>query len=474
MNDIKTIYDAIHKKYKDLVNSLTRKEDKSNKVSTVTESNEQYPTAKAVNDKVTELANEVGVDLDKYKEYFTIEATEDGTTVYFRQSDYAVTDGMAPLKVDVSVDNGETWTEVTAAPAGHDAPGAVLATLNAGDKVLIRGNNPAYGYYSMEEGDTVDNCNFCANEPCYIYGNIMSLIKKEEFESLREVNDFAFAFFFNNYDGDLDPFWVRKGKKELLLPATVLGDHCYYFMFAHCHYLVSAPELPATSLAPSCYMYMFMDCTGLTQAPMLPATTLVVNCYADMFSFCSSLSRITCLAIDKDEATDTWLREVSDYGTFIKSPDTTWETGVSGIPEGWTVKDYEDTGNVPVTTAPMNLTEAQKEQVRENIGSDPIIIDLEHFDNQTNISLVTALSYFKVDGKSVSYDEMRNLFDEKRNILLRFKGVTASYRLIESSRYLYSLGVEFIFGTIYSDEEIGFMARIKLAGDASRVELMEF
>lgn len=52
MNDIKIIYDAIHKKYKDLVNSLTRKEDKSNKISTITDSDEQYPSAKAVYDAI--------------------------------------------------------------------------------------------------------------------------------------------------------------------------------------------------------------------------------------------------------------------------------------------------------------------------------------------------------------------------------------------------------------------------------------
>jgi hypothetical protein len=38
----------------------------------------------------------------------TFEATQDGTTIYFRQSSYAENAGLDPLKVEVSTDNGET------------------------------------------------------------------------------------------------------------------------------------------------------------------------------------------------------------------------------------------------------------------------------------------------------------------------------------------------------------------------------
>jgi hypothetical protein len=34
-----------------------------------------------------------------------------------------------------------------------------------------------------------------------------------------------------------------------------------------------------------------------------------------------------------------WVSNVSATGTFVKSKDATWSvTGVSGIPEGWTVE----------------------------------------------------------------------------------------------------------------------------------------
>ena len=85
----------------------------------------------------------------------TFEATQDGTIIYFRQSHYAAGEGLDPLKVEVSTDNGDTWTEVTAVPAYNNVRGAILAELDEGDWILIRGRNDAYGYYSSE--DRLDN-----------------------------------------------------------------------------------------------------------------------------------------------------------------------------------------------------------------------------------------------------------------------------------------------------------------------------
>ena len=42
-----------------------------------------------------------------------------------------------------------------------------------------------------------------------------------------------------------------------------------------------------------------------------------------------------------------WLDCVSSTGTFTKANEMkSLPTGSSGIPEGWTVKDYKDDGNV--------------------------------------------------------------------------------------------------------------------------------
>lgn len=248
-----------------------------------------------INNKINNIENYLGITLEpeideKYYQYFTIEATEDETTIYFRQSAHAYNDSLDALKVEVSTDDGETWEEVTAAPAsGYDVPGAILAELDARDKVLIRGKNEAYGYCPM--GTVFDNCNFYSYKPCYIYGNIMSLIGGDDFARLRKVKEYAFAYFFSDWDEELNWSWVlSKEGEELLLPATMLAGYCYSSMFTGCVGLTTAPKLPATTLAEKCYGGMFIACMSLTSAPELPATTLVDNCYSGMFWGCTGLT----------------------------------------------------------------------------------------------------------------------------------------------------------------------------------------
>lgn len=412
---------------------------------------------------------------------FTIEATVDGTTVYFRQSPFAVNDGIAPLTVEVSTDDGATWTEITAAPAEDEVPGTTLATLNTGEKALIRGNNPAYGYSSPEGSmdDWIDNCNFWSDQPCYVYGNIMSLTSKDGFETLSSVNECAFGFFFSDYSGELDWSWVlSKDDNPLLLPATTLSDDCYSHMFSYCTALTTAPVLPATTLASYCYNYMFYYCNSLTTAPELPATTLANGCYQDMFRDCSNLSsspvlpaitlakrcyrrmfrgcsalnKITCLATDKSaqECTSDWVKNVASSGTFIKSPDAIWTTGDNGIPTGWAVKDYEDTGNVSVTTAPMSLTEAQKEQVWDNIGMP--IIQAEGYSDGDEISGAEAAPFNKalaVKCRNGFYPRM-SISDASK---LNEENFSIFSSIFDRAAQMSNPVIKNIFGTMDVDEE---------------------
>ena len=127
------------------------------------------------------------------------------------------------------------------------------------------------------------------------------------------------------------------------LPATTLAYGCYEGMFYESDGLTTAPELPATTLAEHCYNQMFRGCTGLTVAPELPATTLTARCYHQMFWDCKKLDHITMLATDISAPTclDEWVGGVASTGTFTKAAAmTSLTTGVSGIPEGWTVKNY--------------------------------------------------------------------------------------------------------------------------------------
>lgn len=126
------------------------------------------------------------------------------------------------------------------------------------------------------------------------------------------------------------------------LPATTLSNFCYNRMFGDCSSLTSAPKLPATTLADGCYQAMFQGCTSLTTAPTLPATTLTLQSYWKMFNGCTNLNKVTCLAtsITATNCTEEWLDGVASSGTFYKDPSmTSWTTGASGIPSGWTVVD---------------------------------------------------------------------------------------------------------------------------------------
>lgn len=128
------------------------------------------------------------------------------------------------------------------------------------------------------------------------------------------------------------------------LPATTLTERCYYGMFSGCTALISAPELSATLLAEGCYTSMFGDCTSLTTAPILPAKTLFESCYYRMFWGCNNLNHITMLATDiKTNSLFEWVKDVSSTGIFIKSENIeSLPTGISGIPNEWTVKNYAE------------------------------------------------------------------------------------------------------------------------------------
>ena len=127
------------------------------------------------------------------------------------------------------------------------------------------------------------------------------------------------------------------------LPAITLAASCYYNMFAACTKLVSAPELPATTLEYACYAGMFSGCTSLTEAPVLPAQSLENMCYASLFTGCTSLNYVMCLATENLGGSNTggWLANVAATGTFVKAPNAQWESGMSGIPEGWEVVDAQ-------------------------------------------------------------------------------------------------------------------------------------
>lgn len=120
------------------------------------------------------------------------------------------------------------------------------------------------------------------------------------------------------------------------------GNYNCWSMFYNCTSLVNVPDLPiVAALTERCYQFMFRSCSNLENAPLLPNTTLVEACYNGMFQDCTKLKDVKCLATNPSASfTPNWLNGVAATGTFVKNPTATWETGVAGIPNGWTVQEY--------------------------------------------------------------------------------------------------------------------------------------
>ena len=302
---------------------------------------------------------------DWSKEYLTIEAIESGTLSY-------TTPSPTYNKASYSLDNGKTWTELS---KNTESP-----TLNAGEKMLLKGNMII---------DSYQIGTFVFTGRHNVMGNPLSLHYGDYFVGKTDLTD---------KNGILSGLFSGSASlvsaENLALPATTLDTFCYRNMFYGCTALTTAPELPATSLASYCYHAMFQDCTSLTTAPELPATTLETNCYEAMFSGCTSLTTAptilpassvkegsygsmfagcTSLTASPDiqaknlgnysctsmfdgcsllnyikamtttrpnnTPTGNWVRGVALTGTFVKNANATWSNtfGVSAIPSGWTV-----------------------------------------------------------------------------------------------------------------------------------------
>ena len=226
----------------------------------------------------------VGVDIKQYVDYeslqnqepLTFEALGNGR-IYWKtlQSSWVKT-------IEYSKDDGETWTSIDSSPVGAIIP------VSTGDKVLVRGNNTAYGESSSSY------CYFSANVDYCLYGNLTDLLANG-YKVLLEPYCFYKLFYANDH-------LYNHETKKIQLPSQVMAPYCYYYLFYQSN-LTEAPELPACTLADYCYSYMFYKCSGLTRAPQLPATKLASHCYEYMFTNCSGLT----------EAPELPATELADY-----------------------------------------------------------------------------------------------------------------------------------------------------------------
>ena len=290
----------------------------------------------------TKWANRVYNSYDN--QYLTFTATESGT--------FKLSGETAANTVSYSLDSGATWTSL--------ANNTNTPTISAGSKIMWKasgltiGTSDGIGRFSSTGNFTVE-------------GNPMSLHFGDEFIGQASLSgkDNAFRALFwgctkmTNADNIKLPSITLATRcyqnffnscsslttlPDDLLPATTLANYCYCNMFIGCKGLtdVSSFKLPSTTLSTGCYQGMFAQCSNLEKAPVLSAATLQRECYIYMLQSSPKVNWIKCLAtsISATNCTRNWVSGVSASGTFVKASSmTSWTTGNSGIPSGWTVTD---------------------------------------------------------------------------------------------------------------------------------------
>ena len=151
-----------------------------------------------------------------------------------------------------------------------------------GDVVRFRGTQATIG-----NSNSSNYMRIKCKAKCYIYGNIMSLLSKDNFATMTEL---PYAYTFQNLFQENTYIYHTEGK-DLVLPATVLKKQCYY----------------------------------------------------NMFNGCTNMNYLKCLATDipaNRGCTTNWLKGTPTRGTrtFVKAEGFEgWPAGDSGIPEGWKV-----------------------------------------------------------------------------------------------------------------------------------------
>ena len=290
------------------------------------------------------------------QQYFTIESLEDSNIIKIGKSK-----SPPNLSLSYSLDGGEIWTDLTI------SSGQNIVTINAGDKLLIKGINNRLA-------SAWDNYyRFYANKTFKVYGNAMSLLFGNDF-----INNTEFKTGTNhNLCGLFYGTTELTDASNLILPALTCTNGCYNGMFRGCTNLTAAPQLPAIESAYECYSSMFEGCINLeiapeinlinmaqnaccrmfcmnrnskittprmTKGPILRVATPVVNCYKDMFKGNGNINEVTCLITTSGiSCTDDWLLNAGNgSGTFRKSSlKGDWGIGTKGgVPTGWTIEDY--------------------------------------------------------------------------------------------------------------------------------------
>ncbi len=183
--------------------------------------------------------------------------------------------------------NDGAWTSVNVSTTTITIP------VSAGDKLSFRGNNDTYGANLSSANqhcafgcyDSGTTCSFI------LYGNIMSLISKENFNNLTQLTGtYTFEQLFRNDYG-------LKDASGLVLPATVLALNSYASLFNGVQFRYPPRILPATYVASAAYNSMFAWNWNLIETPEIYAKSVEQWGCSGMFAGCSALRKSPSLQI---------------------------------------------------------------------------------------------------------------------------------------------------------------------------------
>ena len=204
----------------------------------------------------------------------TFEAIVDNTRVSY--SPYNKNE----VHMEYSTDNGATWTSTT---------GGNITLQTTGQKVMFRASSPN----STLATSSLNTSFSCSPGSCYVYGNVMSLLDKDNYTTQTELTaSYTFRRLFRNNTNI-----YSHSSKSLYLPATTLSDYCYQEMFYGCTNLTAAPVMTVSTVGNSSCKSMFYNCANLTTVPTLSATALNQSCYEMMFWGCTSLTETPSMNI---------------------------------------------------------------------------------------------------------------------------------------------------------------------------------
>lgn len=223
-----------------------------------------------------------------------------------------------------------------------DASGSIMSLIDGGTGTIFTIPN-SYCFQALFRGNTkLISCPSLPatilKENCYLYifAGCSNLLYPPEIIPANELANGSCDFMF-------------QGCESLLsapkLPCLNLAPLCYQHMFSGCSSLTEAPELPATSLCERCYDSMFFG-TGITKTPYLPAQFLAPGCYNGMFFNCHNLTSVNVNFTNWDDAnssTNNWLSGVPELSTSeFWCPENLDKTlrDVSHIPNSWTIRNH--------------------------------------------------------------------------------------------------------------------------------------